>query len=995
MFGSITSWDVDKRARRYEVRGHTDSILGAAISADGTTLATGSYDRQVLIWDLGKGTVVRTLKEHTDAVHGVAFSADGKLLASCGADRTVKLWDWRSGKRIATLPDATGELYAVTFSADGATLLAAGADRSIRAWPLTSTQAGPVRSVFAHDGPIIRLALAPDGKSLASSGEDRRVKLWTLPALEPRAVLPPQADWAQSLAFSPDGRRLAVGRFDGALHLVEAATGKTVMALREPANAAPASKSELVRNASLDPPSPRGAARGSKVRLTLTGQGVGRATHLVFREPGLVATILPAEKPDPNRAQVEMQVAPDARVGLHPFSVMTPLGVPPFQSFAVAADAEMAEKEPDEAPLQARAATLPATLVGVIDRPGDVDHFRFEARAGQELVFEVLSRSLGSALEPALSLLDASGRPLDQSTVETRARDPIVTWIVPSDGPLTLRVADANYGGSGGHFYRIAAGPLPLVRAVFPLGVERGKTTRIHVAGSNLDGKTVVDFPVTAATAAGSIVALPVATAAGRPLVNAPVVVVADGPQRGEDEKGDEIPRALALPVPGGASGRIDRDGDVDFYRFHAARGERLIVEVFGRRLGSPIDPAIEVLDLDGRSIPRAILRPIDQTEVAFRDHGSANQGIRLTRWNNLAINDYILFGRELARIFALPRNPDDDCTMWTEQGQRLGMLETTPEQHPMGQPMYKVEILPPGSTVPTGGVAPVTLTYRNDDAGPTYAKDSRVTFEAPADGDYLVRVEDVRGLGGEDFGYHLVIRRPHPDFQFSVATENPNVPRGGTTLVAVSLTRIDGFDGAVEVRAEGLPPGVSATPAVIAAGEFTAALSLTADASAPAFSPPTWSLVATASGDTGGVAAGNPGPKRLDPGGPNGGWITVTPAPNLKVVSPRRVAIRPGEEVSMKLSVERLRGLKGRVPIDVRNLPQGVRVLDIGLNGVLITETQTERTVRVFAERWVRPQVRPFYAVGKAEAAGTEHSSLPIELEIRPGGPTGQRGPR
>ena len=69
--------------------------------------------------------------------------------------------------------------------------------------------------------------------------------------------------------------------------------------------------------------------------------------------------------------------------------------------------------------------------------------------------------------------------------------------------------------------------------------------------------------------------------------------------------------------------------------------------------------------------------------------------------------------------------------------------------------------------------------------------------------------------------------------------------------------------------------------------------------------------------------------------------------------------------------------------------------MLNIGLNGVLITEMQTERTVRSLAEPWVRPKVRPFYAVGKAEAAGTEHTSLPIELEIRPGGLTDRRASR
>ena len=86
-----------------------------------------------------------------------------------------------------------------------------------------------------------------------------------------------------------------------------------------------------------------------------------------------------------------------------------------------------------------------------------------------------------------------------------------------------------------------------------------------------------------------------------------------------------------------------------------------------------------------------------------------------------------------------------------------------------------------------------------------------------------------------------------------------------------------------------------------------------------------------------------------------------------------------------MTLAVERSPAFSGRVPIDVKNLPQGVRVLDIGLNGVLITETQVERTMFLQVEPWVQPMVRPFYAVAKAESAGTEDSSAPIELIITP----------
>jgi hypothetical protein len=481
---------------------------------------------------------------------------------------------------------------------------------------------------------------------------------------------------------------------------------------------------------------------------------------------------------------------------------------------------------------------------------------------------------------------------------------------------------------------------------------------------------------------------VPIALRSGKQPIGTRTIVVAEGPQRTEQGSNDAASDALELAFPGGASGHIDHEGDIDVYRFRARKGERVIAEVYGRRLGSPIDSLIDVLDRAGRSIPRAVLRPVDQTEVAFRDHSSKGSGIRLTRWANLAVNDYILFGRELARIQALPRNPDDDAVFWNQQRQRLGMLETTPEQHPMSQTMYKVEIHPPGTAFPSGGIAATTLTYTNDDGGPTYGKDSRVTFDPPADGDYLVRVADVRGSGGAEFAYHLVLRKPEPSFRVELGAENPSIPRGGTTLIPLNVVRLDGFDGPIEVTAEDLPPGVTVTPASINRGELSGMLGLSAAMSAPAFSPPTWRVVARAVADSSMSRPLASATQQIDPGGPTGGWITVTPEPNLKLAArPGRLEIHPGEQVSMTLAVERKPGFKGRVPIEVENLPQGVRVLNIGLNGVLVTETQSERTISLLAEPWAQPMARPFYAVGKAESAGTEDSSPPIELVVVPAG--------
>ena len=125
--------------------------------------------------------------------------------------------------------------------------------------------------------------------------------------------------------------------------------------------------------------------------------------------------------------------------------------------------------------------------------------------------------------------------------------------------------------------------------------------------------------------------------------------------------------------------------------------------------------------------------------------------------------------GSELLRIRELPKNPDDDCQFFAEQGQRLGFLGTTPTHQSQGTPMYKVGIHPPGKTFPPNGFPVVTLFWRNDDA-PGLGKDSRLVFDAPADGLYQVRVGDARGEGGPAHAYRLTVRPPRPDFTVSFA---------------------------------------------------------------------------------------------------------------------------------------------------------------------------------------------------------------------------------
>jgi len=223
-------------------------------------------------------------------------------------------------------------------------------------------------------------------------------------------------------------------------------------------------------------------------------------------------------------------------VGLHRIGVITPLGVPEFVSFAVDALPASSEGEPNDDPAAVKTVALPTTLVGTIERPGDVDHFRFEAKAGQQLVCQVTARALGARLQGVLTLLDDKGRVLGEAAPSEGHSDPVLTATVRHDGIVTLRVADADFGGSGDHFYRIAAGFVPYITSVFPLGVTRGATTQLQVQGVNLQGLTTVPMNVAPQVEAGAMVEAPIALPGGARPVNRRMIVVADGPQLREDD---------------------------------------------------------------------------------------------------------------------------------------------------------------------------------------------------------------------------------------------------------------------------------------------------------------------------------------------------------------------------------------------------------------------------------------------------------------------------
>jgi hypothetical protein len=970
--GEITIWNVADGKQLSRFTGHKDAIYAVAISADGKTLATGSYDQRIILWNAVDGAALRTLEGHNGAVFDVAFRPDGKVLASASADRTVKLWDVASGKRLDTRSEPTKEQQTLAFSPDGGKLYAAGADNRVRVWRI-SPQAiegsnSLLLSQFVAEGTVLRLAITLDGKTLATAADDKTVKLWDAEKLELKVALEPQSDWPAAVAFTLDSKVLSVGRLDGTVSYYDSATGKPV--------ATP--KPELTNI------EPRGVQRGHGVMVKLTGKDILTTTSLkITGTDKLTAKIVTGERGTANVAWAQIDAAADAPLGAFDIVATAPGGASAAAKFIVDDLPQIEEVEKTAKSKSAEvphATTLPVTFGGRFGSPGDVDAFAFEGKAGQQIVIDVAARRFGSKADTVVTLLDPSGRPLGTSADDYADADPLLVRTLPTDGRYVIRVNDLLGATSPQHYYRMSVGPFPYVTACFPLAVSPDGERDVRLIGYNLpDGASVkVKAP------ASGEVALPLDRASYR--TRRAISVMVGGPaETTEVEPNDAPAQATKITLGSGVSGRFDEKpgtGDVDLYRFGAKAGQSIVVETQAAQRASAADTRVEVLWPDGRPVERVQLQAVRDSWITFRPIDANVVGARLNNWEEIELNQYLYLQGEVVKLHLYPRGPDSEFNFYAIAGRRRTYFDTSPTAHALEEKCYIVQPHKPGETLPANGLPVFKLNYVNDDdALRQLGADSRLIFTAPADGSYLVRVTDTRGFGGPRFTYRLLLRDAHPDFVASVEGLNPNVPPGSGRNFVVRVNRIDGFDGAVKVDLAGVAaPFTVSTPVVVEPGHVEAQGTIFATANpGPPTTQPIQSapIKVTASATVNGKLVTKPLPDLPK--------LTISGQPLLIVsltpIDPKQsaISVQPGQRVPAMLRVKR-GTYKGLVSFEVENLPHGVLVSDIGLSGVLIPDGQDERQIFIQCAPWVASQTRPCHA---RALQGDNPTSPPVMLNV------------
>jgi cytochrome c len=188
-----------------QLRGHGGPVRALAISVDGQTAVSGSFDSSAIRWSLTRNAAEQVLRFHQSAVNAVALLPDGRTVTG-GEDGKIAIWQTGSPTPQQVLEGHVAPVVSLAVSPDGTTLASASWDRTIRLWSLTG---GEPRVLEDHQQNVNGVAFTPDGKALVSAAYDLTLRIWPLDGGAPTIITLPTP--LNSVAVSRDGEIVAGG----------------------------------------------------------------------------------------------------------------------------------------------------------------------------------------------------------------------------------------------------------------------------------------------------------------------------------------------------------------------------------------------------------------------------------------------------------------------------------------------------------------------------------------------------------------------------------------------------------------------------------------------------------------------------------------------------------------------------------------------------------------------------------------------------------------
>jgi hypothetical protein len=325
--------------------------------------------------------------------------------------------------------------------------------------------------------------------------------------------------------------------------------------------------------------------------------------HAILAPPG-IRLVKPAAIEE-KQARLEIEVAADAPAGIFPFHVLCKAGLSNPKLIRIGEFPQIVEQEDNNELGQATPVSLPCAVNATMTAT-DVDCFRFEAAAGQHVVFDVEAHRLGSPIRPVVTLFDAQGRQLAASGAPPAdiRPDNRLEYTFANPGTYIVRLHDLTFEGADFSVYYLRMGGIPFAASMFPLGGQRGTKVPVTLSGGTLaqDLVHLVDLSGEVPWSRTRIVA----QGPGGPLAAPALFAVGGHAEAFEQEPNDQAPEAQAVTAPVTINGRIQQPGDRDSFAFDLPAGGRVTLRVLAHDLGSPLDSFITITDASGTELATA-----------------------------------------------------------------------------------------------------------------------------------------------------------------------------------------------------------------------------------------------------------------------------------------------------------------------------------------------------------------------------------------------------
>jgi len=269
---------------------------------------------------------------------------------------------------------------------------------------------------------------------------------------------------------------------------------------------------------------------------------------------------------------------------------------------------EQAGKEPQKLP------ALPVTVHGRLSRVEEVDRYRFTAAKDGPITIEVFARRLGSSMNAALVVRDATGRVLADA-VDTDGQDLALTFFATAGTECTLDLHDLDFRGDRSFVYRIAVTPGPRVLATLPAMGQRGKSQSVEFVGLGVaTGKPQLEAVTRTVTFPTDPQQTRLAYRLETPF----------GPSPAFDIPLSDLPESVAktgpeptITLPAALTGLLDPITGKARFRCEGKKGDVWDLTAEARRFGSPLDLSLAILGIDGKELTRGDDLP-GTTDTAF-----------------------------------------------------------------------------------------------------------------------------------------------------------------------------------------------------------------------------------------------------------------------------------------------------------------------------------------------------------------------------------------